>query len=154
LQEACGKSGGGYFFLPSLLQSAQALQAEYQHQENLAAAQKADKKKLQENNRRYKAKIAQEKCEAAALKKEVKEKEAAEKAAQKERKKQASDAAKAIKSSQAGKRKASSASQPKNKRQKRSGGSAASLPVSEPASAPPPRVMTRGRKAQLPSKFR
>jgi hypothetical protein len=43
LQETCGKSGGGYFFLPSSLKSAQALQAEYQHQEDLAAAQKADK---------------------------------------------------------------------------------------------------------------
>jgi hypothetical protein len=43
LQEACEKSEGGYFFSPSSLKSAQALQAEYQHQEDLAAAQKADK---------------------------------------------------------------------------------------------------------------
>jgi hypothetical protein len=153
LQEACGKSGG-YFFSPSSLESARALQAEYQHQEDLAAAQKADKKKLQRNDRIYKAKIAQEKREAAALKKEVKEKEATEKAAQKERKKQASNATKAIKSSQTGKRKASSAPQPKNKRHKHSSGGAASLPVPEPASAPPPRVTIRGRNVRLPSKFR
>jgi hypothetical protein len=38
LQEACGKSGGGYFFSPLSLESARALQAEYQHQEDLAAA--------------------------------------------------------------------------------------------------------------------
>jgi hypothetical protein len=56
--------------------------------------------------------------------------------------------------SQTGKRKASSASQPKNKRQKRSGGSAASLPVSEPAPALPPRVTTRSRNVRPPSKFR
>jgi hypothetical protein len=38
LQEACRKLGGACFFLPSSLKSAQALQAEYQHQEDLAVA--------------------------------------------------------------------------------------------------------------------
>jgi hypothetical protein len=77
----------------------------------------------------------------------------AERAAQAEAKKGAQNTKKTLQTAQSGKRKASPASSPKGKRQKQSGGVAACLSSPEVALAAPPKVNSRGRAINLPSKY-
>jgi hypothetical protein len=77
----------------------------------------------------------------------------AEKAAQAEAKKAAQNTKKTLQTAQSGKHKASQASSPKGKRQKQSGGVAARLLFSEAAPAALPKVNSRGRAINLPSKY-
>jgi hypothetical protein len=86
--------------------------------------------------------------------KEVREKERAEKAAERQHQKDERDRAKALQLSQKGKRKASQVSSASNKRQKRVGAARAGTQVQEEPPAPPPKLTSRGRNVNLPSKYR
>jgi hypothetical protein len=84
----------------------------------------------------------------------VREKERVEKAAERQRQKDERDRAKALQLSQKRKRKASRVSLLSNKRQKRSGGGAATAAPVEELSARLPKITSRGRNVNLPKKFR
>jgi hypothetical protein len=147
-------SGGATFWSPRAVEKARAKRAEAEATEQQKQLKKHEMKELRASNKLYKEKIAQERRVQRERAKVVKEKERAEKAAEKQRQREERDRQKAIQTSQTGNRKASRAPAPKNKRQKRSGGGAATEAILQRASAPPVRTTSRGRNVHLPSKFR
>ena len=86
--------------------------------------------------------------------KEVRERERAEKAAERAAKIAAQNTKQSIQQPQCGKRKASRGALSDNKRQKRVVDEQAVAQVQVEPSAPPPKVTSRGRNVNLPSKFR
>jgi hypothetical protein len=146
--------GGAIFWSPQKVDEARGKQAEIEEDERQEKLKKVEMKELRAASKLYKEKIIEEKRAERERAKVVREKERAEKAAEKQRQKEERNLQKAIQTSQTGKRKASRASAPKNKRQKRSGGSAAARIAPTRSPSPPPRITSRGRSIKVPSKFR
>ncbi|KAF1364944.1 hypothetical protein EJ07DRAFT_97132, partial [Lizonia empirigonia] len=154
LQQCQEYHGGSVFWSPRKVREAKAREAVRERDEMEEKLQKARaKKEREEASLQRQIELEERRVERERLK-VVREKEKAEKAAQRERQKQERDAAKAIQLSQRGERQASQAASSSNKRQKRIGGQVGSAQVQDELSAPPPRITSRGRNVNLPSKFR
>jgi hypothetical protein len=146
--------GGAVFWSPRKIREARAREVVRRREEHKLQLQKADSKRLKEAAKLYKAKIKEEQRVARERAKKEREKERAEKKAKRKRLEQQRNTAKALQLSQRSERKASQAPLSNNKRQKRSGSSAAAAaPVEAPSAIPPPKTL-RGRSMRLPSKSR
>ncbi|KAF2822600.1 hypothetical protein CC86DRAFT_300816 [Ophiobolus disseminans] len=154
LQQREEYHGGAMFWSPQKVREARAREAvkeQEQHQEMLA---KANRKELRLAAKLYKDQIAEEKRVAREEAKVVQEEAKAKKAAERAAKIEAQNTKKAAQTSQLGKRRASRPPPCTPKRQRRGGVSAAAATSPEAASAPLPKVNSRGRTINVPHKYR
>jgi len=154
LQQRQEYHGGAVHWSPRKLREARAREAVRERDEMEEKLQKAWAKKQREEARLQRQVELEEKRVERQRLKEMRELERAEKAAERARQKEERDAAKAIQLPQKGKRRASAAISSSNKRQKRVGAARAGAQVQEEPPAPPPKLTSRGRNVNLPSKYR
>ena len=111
------------------------------------------KKRREEAQLQRQVELEQRRVERQRLK-EIREQERAEKAAERARKVEAQHQTKTIQQAQQRKRKALQVAPPSNKRQKRAGAAQAGVQAGDELSTAPAKVTSRGRKINLPQKYR
>ncbi|KAF1950452.1 hypothetical protein CC80DRAFT_496873 [Byssothecium circinans] len=151
LQQRKEYNGGAVFWSPSKIREARA-------REQVRAP---DDKELKAQAALYKKKIAEEKRVGREIAKVEREKEKERKAAEraeiqrkKQQEKEAATAQKSLQLSQRGKRAASQKAGPKAKRARVAHAVEGGGGGGKPALSPPPKVNSRGRKINLPKKFK
>jgi hypothetical protein len=154
LQQRQEYYGGAVFWSPRKLREARARETIRERDEMEQKLQKARAREQRDEAQiQRQVELEERRVERQRLK-EARELERAEKAAKRARQKEERDAAKALQLSQKGKRKASQVSSASNKRQKRVRAAPAGAQVQEEPPAPPPKLTSRGRNVNLPSKYR
>jgi hypothetical protein len=145
--------GGATFYSPQKIRKTQFCDTIKAHDKDTEELRKQTAKELRKSNSLLSKKLNKQRAEKAAKAKVDCKRFKAGKAAQAETKKAAQNTKKTLQTAQSGKREASRASSPKGKRQKQSGGVAACLSSPEAAPAAEPKVNSRGRAINLPSKY-
>jgi hypothetical protein len=146
--------GSAHFYSPRKIREAQFRDVTKTRDKDAKALRKQTAKELRESNSLLKKKLDKEKAEKAAKLKVKRERLKAEKEAERERKQQAKNTTAALKTAQSSKRKASRASYPKAKRARGSSGATEPVASSPAPVAAPPKVNSRGRAINAPSKYR
>jgi hypothetical protein len=145
--------GGAVFWTPRAFREARYRESVRGAEEKRLQLQKADAKKLREQNKLLNMKLKEEKRVAAEQRKVKREEKKAEVAAKRARKLEERNTKAAQNPAQIGKRKASQSSYPKAKRVRRSGDDRDGAVGKVAAPAPAPKVTTRGRAIKLPTKY-
>jgi hypothetical protein len=154
LQQRQEYHGGAVHWSPRKLREAHAREAVRKRDEMEEKLQKAQTKKQREEARLQRQVELEEKRAERQRLKEIREVERAEKAAERARKVEAQHQKKAIQQAQKRKQSASQETTLSNKRQKRLGSDRAVAQVQDEPFALPPKITSRGRNVNLPSKFR
>jgi regulator of replication initiation timing len=145
---------GAIFYSPRKIREAQFRDVIKARDKDAEELRKVTAKELRESNSLLKKKLAEEKAEKAAKLKADRAQMKAEKEADRDSKQRAKNTTAALKTAQTGKRKALRASHPNAKRQRLGGGAAESVASSPAPVAAPPKVNSRGRTINVPSKYR
>jgi hypothetical protein len=154
LQQRDKYHSGAIVWSPRKVRESKARRTVNQRLAEEERLQKASDKELKAAATLYKKKIAEEKRVAREEAKVVSDRAKAEKAAEIAAKKATQNTKKSQPTAQSGKRKALQASYPKGKRARGSGGGVEPAASSPSLIAAPPKVNSRGRTINVPSKYR
>jgi hypothetical protein len=146
--------GGAVFWLPRAMREARVRESVGDDEEKRLQLQKADAKKLREQNKLLNMKLKEERCVAAEERKVEREEKKAKAEAECARKAEARNNKQAIQTTQIGKRKASQSSKTKAKRVRRSGNNGAGAVGRKPSHDAPVRRSTSGRTIKSTAKYR
>jgi hypothetical protein len=146
--------GGAVFWSPRAIREARVRESVRDDEEKRLQLQKADAKKLREQNKLLNMKLKEESRVAAEQRKVEREEKKAKAEAECARKAEARNNKQAIQTTQIGKRKASQSSKPKAKRVQRSGNNGAGAVGGEPSHDAPVRRSTSGRTIKSTAKYR
>jgi hypothetical protein len=146
--------GGAVFWSPRAIREARVRESVRGNEEKRLQLQKADAKKLREQNKLLTIKLKEERRVAAEKRKVEREEKKAKAETKRARKAKARNNKPAIQITQTGKRKASRSSKPKAKRVRRSSDDGAGAVGEEPSHDAPVRRSTSGRTIKSTAKYK